>query len=52
MAVVLDVTEYEHLQKLRELYRLARVKLAEMTSGPVTDEEVVRFLTECFKQAA
>lgn len=29
VAVVLDVMEYEHLQKLRDLFRLARAKLAE-----------------------
>lgn len=52
IAVVLGIAEYEHLQKLQELYRLARATLAETTSEQISDEELVRFLTERLKQAA
>lgn len=52
VAVVLGVAEYEHLQRLHDLYRLARAKLAETAGERLSEEEVVRFLTERLKLAA
>lgn len=52
IAVVLGVAEYEHLQRLQELYRLARAKLAKTAGERLSEEDVVRFLAERLKQAA
>ena len=52
IAVVLGVAEYEHLQRLHDLYRLALSRLAVTTGERLSEEEVVRLLTERLKPAA
>lgn len=46
VAVVMSPIEYEHLQKLEDLYWIARAQAAEASGQWVNHEEAVRVLTE------
>lgn len=46
VAVVMSPVEYEHLQKLEDLYWIARAQAAEDCGEWVSHEEAVRLLSE------
>jgi PHD/YefM family antitoxin component YafN of YafNO toxin-antitoxin module len=52
VGVFLSPAEYEYLQKLEDLYWVARAKAAELNGSSVSHEEAIQILTQQLTRSA
>lgn len=50
VAVMMSMAEFEHFQRLEDLYWVARAEAAEVSGEWVSHEQAVKLLTERLKQ--